>query len=91
MLKNPELKIIPFVHQECANEDYCYTVASFNNPRIEEYYYYGDGIYFKSDISELIEAVWQDIEDPDATEEDAEEMIEGFEFEKAIFINIDRE
>ena len=50
MLKNPELKVIPYVHHDCCSDDYNYTVANFNNVRVEEYYYYGDGIYFKSDF-----------------------------------------
>ena len=89
MLKNPELKVVPFVHQDCCSDDYNYTVANLNSPRVDEYYYYGDGIYFKSDLGELIEKVWEDIEDPEATEEDAEEIVKTYVWERAIFIDID--
>lgn len=87
--ENPELKVIPLVHQDCCSDDFNYTVAKFTTPWIEEYCYYKNKMYCEGDLTELVEEVWNDMEDPEASEEEAKKIVEGFKWKKAIFVNIE--
>jgi len=94
--ENPELRIVPLVDSECIiSNDYNIWVAKWGETEIEEIYEEDDRIYIKSkDCDELIQKQIEqnnninDKYDWEKEYKKAEKIIEGYEWQKVIVVNI---
>lgn len=88
IIKNPELKIMPMVNNEiCQDDDYRYWMGNWGNAVIDYYWLGNDKINFKDDKEDLIEIVLD--ENPELTEEDAENIVDNYNWVKCIVVYIE--
>ncbi len=85
--ENPELRILPMVDTECVpSDDYGSWVARWDTAEIDSVFVKDERIYRKSDDFEgLVDEVMHDFE---FSNEKARSVVEGYEWEKVILVNI---
>lgn len=96
--ENPYLKCIPLVDSDIvASDDHAWWVADWGKARIDEYWSDDERIYIKSkDFDRIIEDKCDLLFDSpeyvglsdDELEKKIQELVEGYDWQKAIFIQI---
>ncbi|EGD47104.1 hypothetical protein Cpap_1496 [Ruminiclostridium papyrosolvens DSM 2782] len=85
--ENPELRILPLVDTECVvSDDYGSWVARWDTTEIDFVFVKDERMYRKSaDFEDLVDEAMHDF---DFSDEKARKIVDGYEWEKVILVNI---
>lgn len=96
--ENPDLEIMPLVDSEIVAGDDCgWWVADWGKARVDHYWYDDERAYAKSEdfdrmVEDKCDLLYGDPDYADLSDDDfrkkIEEMIEGYDWQKVIFVKI---
>lgn len=87
--ENPTLRIVPMVDNDVCNDEYSSYLGQWGKPCLDERYDKDEIIYFRSnDGDERLMYDLMDESEEDINEEKAWEIVDSYEWEKVILVNI---
>jgi methylglyoxal synthase len=98
IIENPNLKVLPMVDSDIGGDDYSRYIGNIGESRIDEVYFKDERVYFKSnDEDELCIQALEDLciiyeikgEPSSRLEETAQNIVDDYEWEKVIVVEID--